>query len=186
MQFVKTYDYSPELLDSILSGVNKASDTFLITQILGLFHDAGLHIKVKQCFPDSPNEYYRLSCFIKKSAETVIINTKQDLGKDGVIDGLNIQIRILNQDTLNNLDLLSENIRNQIIRANDCRYCSDKCVGKKYVFSYNDTEYTKCQYLCSNFRLTVENDNDINNIISIIKAEISYKNTKKKVQKQRI
>lgn len=179
MPFVVTYEYSPELMDSIVDSVSKVSDKKLINQILGLFYEAGLHIKVKHCFPDTPREYYRILCFIKKSAEAVIINTKEDLGKEGVRDDLNIQVRIVNQNTLDNLDQLSENIRKQIVGANDCRYCSEKCVGKKYVFSYNDTEYTKCQYLCSNFRMTIENDSDIESIINIIRDEITYKKPKK-------
>ena len=179
MPFVVNYEYSPELMDSIVDSVSNASDKKLINQILGLFYEAGLHIKVKHCFPDTPKAYYRILLFIKKSAEAVIINTKEDLGKEGVADGLNIQVRIVNQNTLDNLEKVSENIRNQIVGANDCRYCSEKCVGKKYVFSYNETEYTKCQFLCSNFRMTIENDSDIESVINIIRDEIAYKKTRK-------
>lgn len=181
MQFVKTYDYSPELIDNILACVDNTLEKSLIDQIIEEFYKAGLFIKIKHCFPDMPKAYYRILCFIKKSSEAVIINTRQDLGKDGVVDGLNIQIRITNQYTLNNLDQLSENVRNQIVNANDCRYCSEACIGKKYVFSYNNIDYAKCQYLCSNFRIMIENIDDIKSVMDIIKAEISYKKTNKKV-----
>lgn len=178
--YMEVYDYTPDLLDRIIADVDENSEKLIIKKTIEMFCDAGLTIKVKHLFPNTLNAYYRIMCFIKKSAEAVIINTRTDIGKEGVINGHNIQIRICNQNTLDNLDQLNESIRNQIINAQDCRFCSNKCVGKRYVFTYNNTEYTKCQYLCSNFRIIVDNEEDVNSVIDIIRAEISYKKPKRK------
>lgn len=178
MQYVKMYEYSPELIDTILASVDGAVENALISQIAGTFSQAGLIIRIKHCFPDTPNEYYRITCHIKKSAEAVIVNTRQDLGKDGVTDGMSVQLRITDQRTFDTLERLSEGVRRQIVGAIDCRFCSDKCTGKKYVFSYEGNEYTKCRYICSNFRLTAENTSDIESIMDIVRSEIEYNRKK--------
>lgn len=178
--YKKEYDYSPELHDRIMADIDQPLDKVCAKKILNIFHDAGLPIKVKHLFPDTPNAYYRILFFIKKSAESVIINTRTDLGKEGVVDGLSIQIRIVNINTFGKLAQFTENIRSQITGANECRFCSANCEGKRYEFTYAGIEYTKCRYLCSNFRLTIHNDEDINDVVSIIKAELVYKKPKNK------
>ena len=72
----------------------------------------------------------------------------------------------------------TESIRTQIIGGNECRYCSAKCEGKRYEFTYAGIQYTKCRYLNSNFRLTMQNENDVNNIVDIIKNELALIKTK--------
>lgn len=178
--YKKEYDYSPEIHERMVNTLDQAVDKDCVERILNIFHDAGLTIKVKHLFPDTPNAYYRILCFIKKSAESVIINTRTDLGKEGVIDGLSIQIRIVNKNTFEMLEQFTESIRSQIIGANECRFCSEKCDGKRYEFAYAGTEYTKCQYLCSNFRLTVHDEKMVDDVVSIIKDELAYQSTKKK------
>lgn len=172
---MEVYNYTPELIRNVLSSLDAETDRNLTEQIVSLFYDAGLTIKIKHIFYGTPNAYYRIQCYIKKSAESVIINTRNDLGKSGVVDGLNVQVRIENRDVFERLDSLSESIRKQIVEASDCRYCSAKCEGKRYVFTYANTEYTKCQYLCSNFRFTSNAKEDFNSIVDIIKKEILYK-----------
>ncbi len=178
MQYVKVYDYSPELLDIISASVDGDCEKALISRFTEAFAEAGLAVRIKHCFPDTPKAYYRITCFIKKSAEAVIVNTRQDLGKDGVTDGMSVQLRITDQRTLDSLDRLSEGVRRQIVGAIDCRFCSDKCEGKKYVFSYGGSEYTKCRYICSNFRITAENAADIESIMYIVRSEIEYNRKK--------
>ncbi len=172
------YDYSSELLEKIMDSFSVSTDKINVKRILNVFLDAGLPIKVKHLFPDTPKAYYRILCFIKKSAESVIINTRTDLGKDGVIDGLSIQICIANKKTFDMLGDFTESIRTQIIGGNECRYCSAKCEGKRYEFTYAGIQYTKCRYLNSNFRLTMQNENDVNNIVDIIKNELALIKTK--------
>ena len=178
--YKKEYDYSPEIHELIMADINQTIDKASIDKILPLFHDSGLNIRVKHLFPDTPNAYYRILCFIKKSAEAVIINTRTDLGKDGVIDGLTMQVRIENQNTFDKLDQFTESVRSQILGGNECRFCSDKCEGKRYEFTYAGTQYTKCRYLCSNFCFKVHDEKALDDVISIITDELAYKNKKKK------
>lgn len=117
---MQVYDYAPELFNNIVADIKEASEKSLTEQVIKLFYDTGLTVKVKHIFLDTPNAYYRVLCFIKKSAESVIINTRNDLGKDGVVDGFNIQIRIVNHNIFNNLNQFTENIQNQIVNAHDC------------------------------------------------------------------
>lgn len=173
--YKKEYDYSPEIHERIMDDLDQAIDKVCVERILSIFHDAGLTIKVKHLFPDTPNAYYRLLCFIKKSAESVVINTRTDLGKEGVIDGLSIQVRIENKNTFNMLEQFTESIRSQIVCANECRFCSTKCEGKRYEFTYAGIEYTKCRYLCSNFSLKVHDEKMVDDVVSIIKDELAYK-----------
>ena len=93
---------------------------------------------------------------------------------------MNFQLRIENQSSFDKLKEFNDNIRNQILNANDCRYCSTKCEGKRYTFSFDGKDHVKCQMLCSNFRFENINKNDINNIMDIINGEIDYKDKKNK------
>ena len=168
---MQIYDYSPELLQNILSVIDRKAERDLTERIVRYFIDAGLTVKVKHIFYDKPWAYFRVMCYIKKSAEAVIINTKTDLGKEGVVDGMAFQLRISNTKTFEELDKLSENVRNQIVNANDCGYCSAKCEGKRHTFSYNGTDHVKCHFICSNFRFADISEIDIASIMAIIKNE---------------
>ena len=174
------YDYSPELHERIIADISQPMEKLCAEKILSIFHNAGFTIKVKHLFPDTPNSYYRILCFIKKSAEAVIINTRTDLEKESVINSMTVQIRIVNKSTFDMLEQFTDGIRTQIVDANNCRFCSEKCNGKRYEFVYAGTQHTKCHYLCSNFRFTVHDENEINDIISIIKNELEYKKIKLK------
>lgn len=171
--------YLPELLDAIIADIDGETAKKTARQIIKLFDEAGLTIKVKHIFPLKPSAYYRVLCFIKKSKETVIINTKQDNGPLGVAEGMNIQLRIEDGDSFTKLDDLTENIRGQILNAGDCRFCSSKCDGKRYVFTHHGTEYIKCQYLCNNFRLTVADEHDVGSITKLVEHELVFATHKK-------
>ena len=67
--------------------------------------------------------------------------------------------------------------KKQILDAADCGYCSSKCEGKKYIFTYQGKEYTKCRFLCNNFSFQNIKNNDINDLMDIINNEILYKQT---------
>lgn len=169
---MKVYDYSSEIVNGIIASIENQAEKSVAQQIIERFVQAGLTVKVKHIFYDKPWAYYRILCFIKKSAETVIINTKNDLGKDGVVDGMNIQIRITNGNTFEKLDELECSVRKQIINAHDCSYCSAKCEGKRYLFAYQGKDYVKCQFLCSNFRFANICKSSIPSIITIVNGEL--------------
>ena len=134
------------------------------------FADRSLPVRVKQYNQPCMKGTFRIMCFIKKSAEAVIINNK-GMGRDGV----SIQVRIDDRNTLSKLDDFNENIRNQILNSGDCGHCSSKCEGKQYVFTYQENEYVKCHFLCNNFSFQNINKNDIADLIEIINNEIEYK-----------
>ena len=102
--YMNIYDYTPDLLGQITKDIGGV-ERELIVQIIGLFAEAGLPVKVKLLFPQTPNAYFRVLCHIKKSAEAVIINTRNDLGKEGVVDGVHFQLRITNKNTLEHLEV---------------------------------------------------------------------------------
>ena len=174
-----TYDASPDMLALVLSSIDTPAVQFAVREAISFFLEAGLVVKIKHLFPDTPNAYFRILCFIKKSAEALIINTRTDRGREGVTDGVNFQLRILNPETFARLNELSPSILRQILSANDCRFCSSKCEGKRYVFSYDGKEYVKCQYLCSNFRFTIEEEAEADSLLDLIRREIEYKPQKK-------
>jgi len=164
-------EYSQALLDNILGNIKGQAEKDAVRQIIGRFYEAGLTINVKHIFPDKPWAYYRMLCFIKKSAEAVIVNTKTDLGKEGIVEGISLQLRITNQNIFERLNEFTDNIRGQILDANDCRYCSAKCAGKQYAFDYQGHKYVKCHYICSNFRFNGINENNVADIMLIIDNE---------------
>ena len=170
-----TIDSSPELLETIISTLNSKDEKYIIQQIIKCYTDYGLPVKIKLYEQKCMEGTFRILCFIKKSAEAVIINNK-GMGHDGV----SIQVRIDDRDVFNKLDNLSDNIKKQIINSKDCRYCSSKCENKKYTFNYKKNEYIKCHFICSNFSFINLNKNDINCFIGIIKNEIIYKLANKK------
>src|SRR5215469_9860386 len=131
-------DISPELLETIISTFKTKDEKTITNHIIKCFTDNELPVKVKQYNQKCMEGTFRILCFIKKSAEAVIINNK-GMGFDGV----SFQVRIDDRDYLNKLDNLSENIKNQIINSRNCGNCSSKCEDKKYVFIYNKNKYVK-------------------------------------------
>jgi hypothetical protein len=167
-------DISQELFETILATFNTEDEKETARQIVKCFIGRGLPVKVKQYNQPCMEGTFRILCFIKKSAEAVIINNK-GMGRDGV----SIQVRIEDRSTLDKLNDFSENIRNQILNSANCGYCSSKCDDKKYVFNYQESEYIKCHFLCNNFTFQNIDKNDIENLMNIINNEITYKQTRR-------
>jgi len=162
--------YSPEILNSIIESIEGQTAKNVIQEIVKHFDAKGFIIKVQHIIRDD-NEYYRVLCFIKNSKETVNINTKNK--------GLDIKIRIENQNTFGKLDEFTENIRNQILNGYDCHYCGTGCEGKKYIFTFHGNEYVKCQYLGCNFRFRKIDESDIASMMDIIDGEFAHKQTQR-------
>ena len=172
---MEVVDISPALLETILATFHTDAEKELSRQIVRCFAARGLPVKVKQYHQPCMNGTYRILCFIKKSAEAVIINNK-GMGCDGV----SVQVRIDDRSVLDRLQDLNENIRNQIINAADCGGCSTKCEGKKYVFAYQGKEYTKCRFICNNFCFQNIEKDDISDLMSTITNEIVCKQARSK------
>ena len=170
----KAEDYSPEFMEIFLSTIDNCDDKETIRKIVGRFIDCGLPVKVKRYNQKVMDGTYRILCFIKKSAEAVIINNK-GMGREGV----SIQVRIVDRSVLDKLDELSENIRNQILNAADCGHHSVKC-DKQYAFTYRKNKHEKCHFLCNNFCFQNMNEQDVYTLMEIIKNEIEYKLTRAK------
>jgi len=169
----KSNDLSAEFLETFLSTIDEENEKEIVRQIVKHFVDCGLSVKAKQYDQPCMEGTFRILCFIKKSAEAVIINNK-GMGRDG----MSIQVRIDDRSILDNIDRFSQNIRNQILNAGNCGYCSSKCESKKYVFTYKENEYIKCHFLCNNFCFQNIDKNDIGSIMDIIDNEIAYKQTR--------
>ena len=168
----KSVELSAEFLETFLSTIYRESEKEIVRQIVTIFLDSGLPVKTKQYDQPCMEGTYRILCFIKKSAEAVIINNK-GMGRDG----MSIQVRIDDRRTLDKIDNFSQNVKNQILNAGNCGYCSSKCDSKKYVFVYQDSDYIKCHFLCNNFSFQEIDINDISSIVEIINNEITYKQT---------
>lgn len=115
----------------------------------------------------------RIYCYIKKSKETLIINTK------GYRYGeYEIQMRITNPAILTKLDEYPANISEQILTADNCRKCWN--CGKEYVFTYQGTEYRKCCMLCANFTFHHFTEEDCDTLLRMIYEEICFSIPKQK------
>lgn len=163
-------DITPELLETILLTFHTDSERDLARKIVALFLGHGLSVKVKQYHQACMKGTYRILCFVKKSAEAVIINNK-GMGREGV----SFQVRLDDRSVLKNLDNLSDNLKNQIIAAADCGYCSTKCDKKKYIFTYQGQEYVKCHFLCNNFIFQNLDRDGNSDLLEIIDNEIKLK-----------
>jgi hypothetical protein len=170
----KATDLSAEFMETFLSTISEENEKELIQEIVTRFVDCGLPVKTKQYNQACMEGTYRILCFIKKSAEAVIINNK-GMGRDG----MSIQVRIDDRNTLDKIDSFSQNVKNQILNAGNCGFCSSKCENKKYVFTYQDNKYIKCHFLCNNFSFQNIEKNDISGIMAIINNEIAYKQTRR-------
>ena len=171
----KANDFSAEFMETFLSTIYEENEKEIVRQIVKRFTDCGLPVKTKQYDQACMEGTYRILCFIKKSAEAVIINNK-GMGRDG----MSIQVRIDDRSIFDKIDGLSQNVRNQILNAVNCGNCSPKCEGKKYKFSYEEVKYIKCHFLCNNFSFHNIDINDIGSIMDIINNEIAYKQTRNK------
>jgi len=176
--YLQELPYSPDLLELIVTDIEVQAAKDAARAILRRFDEANRPIKVKHLFPEEPCGYYRVQCFVKKSKEAVIINTKTDDGHKNTIGGMNVQLRIENRDTLTKLDEMSDNIRDQILGAGNCRHCCTKCEGKQYSFAYKGTDYLKCHFICSNFRFSSFEAGDLPSLMRILGGEIDRKRAK--------
>ena len=114
--------------------------------------------------PDS----YRVFCYIRKSKETLIINTKHTDTK-----ALLLQIRMLDPSIFDHLNEYSDTIQRQILLdSTDCKHCG--CSDKAYAFQYKNRAYRKCHMLCENFRLHAQTDDDVQSIMDIVQREIIF------------
>lgn len=168
-------EITQELFETVLSTFNTEDEKETARQIVKCFVERGLPVKVKQYYQPCMEGTYRILCFIKKSAEAVIINNK-GMGHDGV----SFQVRIEDRSTLDKLDSFGENIRNQILNSANCGHCSAKCDTKKYVFVYQNSKYIKCHFLCSNFTFKDIKSGDIDDLITIVNNEITNKHSRRK------
>ena len=168
----KAIDLSEEFLETFLSSLYDENEKELVRRIVTCFADCGLPVKTKQYDQPCMEGTLRILCFIKKSAEAVIINNK-GMGHDC----MSIQVRIDDRSILDKIDSFSPNIRNQILNAANCGHCSTKCENKKYRFTYQENEYVKCRVLCSNFSFQHIDKNGVCDIMDIINNEIAYKQT---------
>jgi len=171
----KANDLSADFMETFLSTIPEENEKEIIRKIVKRFIDCGLPVKTKSYNQPCMEGTFRILCFIKKSAEAVIINNK-GMGRDG----LSIQVRIDDRSILDKIDSFSQNVKNQILNAGNCGNCSTKCENKKYVFTYQENEYIKCHFLCSNFSFQNIDKNDVGSIMDIINNEIVYKQTRPK------
>ncbi len=168
--------YSPDLLDSIIEDIEEQAAKNVVQKIIQCFDIEGFTIKII----GELHLHYRVLCFIKKNKETVSISMKKDGGRDGVVEGVDIKIRIENQSTFDKLDEFTKNICNQILNGYDCHYCGTKCEGKRYTFTYHGNEYVKCKWLGCNFRFSKIDQCDVASIMDIVIGELTHKQTRKK------
>ena len=175
---IQVLPYSADILDNIIADIEGQAAKNVVRKIIQCFYNEGCTINVQHVIPVKKSAYYRVLCFIKKSKETVSINTKKDCSRDVVNEGVDIKIRIEDQNTFEKLAEFTNNIRNQILNAIDCHYCSVKCKGKKYIFAFHGKEYVKCQYLGCNFRFPKIDESDIASIMIIVNAELAQKTNK--------
>lgn len=155
-------------IDEICKWIPDDSDQKLTRSILEMFGKYDLTYKIR-----TDDERLRIYCYIKKSKETLIINTKGH--RYGEFD---IQMRITNPAILEKLHEYTDNIRDQIIHADNCRKCWN--CGKEYVFAYQGTEYRKCCMLCDNFTLHRFSPEDCDVVLQMIYEEICFSIPKQK------
>ena len=165
---VKSVNLTPEeISDSLSSPV----DEKIFLSVLEKFIDNDLTYITRTTWKakdDISPDSYRVFCYIKKSKEALILNTKYY-----DTNSFLIQIRILDKSTFEKLDDYSKNIRNQILNAQyNCKNCG--CSEKAYVFTYKGHTYRKCHMICGNFRFDNFNDDDIDSITEIVNREIAF------------
>lgn len=163
--------------DEIVNQIEGKTNKRLVQLILDSYNEYGLTYKVRESWvpKDSDKKYYRIFLYIKKSKEALIINTGSYSG-----EGFSIQLRIKNRSVLNNIGFLSQNVRNSILNATDCRAPNCSNDGCEYVFYYQGKEYRKCHMICSCFFFRKIEDEDVDCLMEIIRNEIIFDLPKKK------
>ena len=156
-------------IDEICDFIPNISDHELTRSILEMFNKYDLTYKVRTAYKAHPDdeEHLRIYCYIKKSKEMLIINSKHYKCGD-----FGIQMRITNPTLLKKVNEYPQNIREQIIQSIPCVNCLN--CGKEYVFTYRGAEYRKCCMLCNNFTFHQFNDEDRETILRMIYDEICF------------
>lgn len=157
--------------DEILSSIDDAIGRNLTQKILSAFDDNGLTYKIRTAWkPKNTDEKdYRIFCYVKKSKEALIINTRDyDFGC------FSMQLRITDKSTFEHLDEYSENVRNGFLNGGICRAPNCSNDGSEYVFTYQGETYRKCHMLCGNFWFRNLCEEDLNSIMHIIDREIAF------------
>lgn len=152
-------------IDDVLETIADPDVRAMTGNLARLFADQGLAVKVKRGYGD----VYRIFCYLRKSRESVILNP---IGKN--FGPFEVQVRIENPQTLQQLDLLSDRVRNCILGAKDCNapYCCN--CGKEYRFTHQGVAYRKCHMLCDNFTLRDLKPEDGDSALHIIRQEIAF------------
>ncbi len=168
VKMVKTIDLTDEeVIDTQRTDVDRA----ITAGVLGLYREKGCTIKVRtqwKAKDDARPDAYRVFCHIGKSKESLILNTRSyDEAR------LMLQMKIRMSSAFNQLDMLSDNIRNQILHARPCRDCG--CPEKAYVFTYQGETYRKCHMLCDNFRFSRFSGADIDSVLLLVKGELGIR-----------
>ena len=172
---VPSLNLSPE---EILSDIHDPVDYKIVNEILTAFVNNGLTYKVRKEYQPRErieNPGYRIFCYIKKSKEALIINTK-----GWHYDSVCLQIRVLNTNTFDKLNEYSETMRNSILNARECNKCGEGCSRLSYVFNYNGINYDKCHMLCDVFSFRSLAGQDIPSVMDIIQREIDFGKPKRK------
>ena len=173
----KPIEVSADFLDAFLSAIGDGAGKEVVKRVVSRFEDSGLPIKCKRYDAPCMIGVFRILCYVRKSAEAVVINSK-GMGRDS----LSVQMRIEDRGSLDRLDRLSPNIRERILSAADCRNCSADCAGGKYEFSYNGVDYVKCRVFSVNFLFQDFADEDIESMLRLVDCEIAYKRPRGKPQ----
>lgn len=111
---------------------------------------------------------YTIHFYIKKSKESIIINTNY----------FKIQLRINDWSTFEKLDEYSENVRKAIL-IDSVRSPNNDYDDGSYVFTYHGTVYRLCYQLSENFKFNTITEEDIDSLMDIINREISFKKSRK-------
>jgi len=145
----------------ICENFSDAAGKALTAEVLRLFQEHGLRIKVKD------GDKYGVCCYIKTSKESVTLGMSSRAG-------FVVQLRITDRTVLGNLGGLSENVRSSMLNGPDCKEsCFRKC-ETPYVFSFRGKEYRKCQALICNFIFRDIQSEDIPSLIGLIQNEIRH------------
>lgn len=152
-------------VDEVLETIVDPDVRAMTGSIARLFADQGLAVKVKRGYGD----VHRIFCHVRKSRETVILNP---IGKN--FGPFEVQVRIENPQTLQQLELLSDRVINCILGAKDCKapYCCN--CGSEYRFTHQGVAYRKCHMLCDNFTLRGLKPEDGDSVLHIIRQEIEF------------
>ena len=153
--------------EEIIQAIDNPAGKVLTAAIFDAFIANGLTYKVRaqaKSKKSSARDGYTIYFYIKKSKESIIINTIY----------YKMQLRINDRSTFEKLDDYSENVRKAILI--DSVRSPDDDDDNSYVFTYHGTEYRLCYQLYENFKFTTITEEDIDSLMDIINREIIFGN----------